>query len=149
MSLFTRQIEAAVEINAPAGRVWKVLTDFEAYPEWNPFIRRARGRLQTGQRLRMRLDIPQGPKMKLKVKIVSVAPGRSFQWLGVVGVRGLFDGLHRFRIEEAGAGSVRLLQDERFSGMLVPLLGGYVAGGARRGFEAMNRALKQRVEKPI
>ena len=27
------------EIEAPAERVWHILTDFARYPEWNPFIR--------------------------------------------------------------------------------------------------------------
>jgi len=146
LTLFTRYIEATIDIAAPPDRVWAVLTDLAAYPDWNPFIRRAAGRLQVGETLRMRLDVPPGRKMKLKVRILSVEPGRSFQWLGSVAVRGIFDGFHRFSIEDTGPDSVRLVQQERFCGLLVPLLGNYVAGGAERGFEAMNRALKQRVE---
>jgi uncharacterized membrane protein len=33
-----------IHMKAPAQRVWQVLTDFAAYPEWNPFIRRVNGR---------------------------------------------------------------------------------------------------------
>src|SRR5208337_3854746 len=34
-----KEIHTEIEINAPAEKVWKVLTDFAAYPEWNPFVR--------------------------------------------------------------------------------------------------------------
>jgi len=31
-----KHIETCIDINAPVARVWAALTDFEAYPEWNP-----------------------------------------------------------------------------------------------------------------
>lgn len=37
----TKQLQAEVE--ASAERVWEVLTDFAAYPQWNPFIVKAAG----------------------------------------------------------------------------------------------------------
>ena len=35
-----KELRSQIEIEAPADRVWQVLTDFATYPEWNPFIRR-------------------------------------------------------------------------------------------------------------
>lgn len=37
--------------NASASRVWQVLTDLEAYPQWNPFIRQVTGAARPGQQL--------------------------------------------------------------------------------------------------
>ena len=42
------------EINAPARRVWQVLTGLERYVEWNPPIPSASGRLEVGGRIRLR-----------------------------------------------------------------------------------------------
>jgi len=30
-------VKAEIEIDAPAEKVFDILTDLEAYPEWNPF----------------------------------------------------------------------------------------------------------------
>ena len=35
-----RAISAAVDIAATPRQVWAVLADLDAYPQWNPFIRR-------------------------------------------------------------------------------------------------------------
>lgn len=45
------ELRAEIEIEAPVERIWEVLTDFEEFPEWNPFIRRIRGTSQVGSRL--------------------------------------------------------------------------------------------------
>ena len=34
-----RELRAEIEIAAPPERVWRVLSDFDAYPDWDPFIR--------------------------------------------------------------------------------------------------------------
>ena len=38
-----KEIVREIEINAPPSRVWQVLTDFEKYPTWNPFIKKITG----------------------------------------------------------------------------------------------------------
>jgi uncharacterized protein YndB with AHSA1/START domain len=43
-----RELASEVEVDAPAERVWHLLTDFAAYPGWNPFIRQASGELRGG-----------------------------------------------------------------------------------------------------
>ena len=68
--------------------------------------------------------------------------------MGHLGVPGLFDGEHRFRIEPSGADRVRFVQEERFTGLLAPLVMRFIERGTRRGFETMNQALKARAERP-
>ena len=46
-----REIRAETVIAAPPEAVWRVLTDFAAYPDWNPFIRSIEGKPWVGTRL--------------------------------------------------------------------------------------------------
>ena len=60
---------------------------------------------------------------------------------------GIFDGEHFFKIEPLDEGRrTTFIQGERFTGLLVPLFRKNLDRGPREGFEAMNHALKARVE---
>jgi len=84
--------------------------------------------------------------MQLRPTLLAAAPSQELRWLGQLGVPGLFDGEHRFRIEPLGTNRVRFVQEERFTGLLAPLVLRFIESGTRRGFEAMNQALKVRAE---
>jgi hypothetical protein len=71
---------------------------------------------------------------------------RNLRWLGRLWLPRVLDGEHAFLIEALGTERVRLVQRERFRGLLLPLLWRSLGGPTRRGFEDMNLALKRRVE---
>jgi len=77
--------------------------------------------------------------------VKAVVPNRELRWLGRLGLPRLFDGEHIFQIEPLGPIRSRFVQRERFRGLLVPLLARSLSRDARRGFEEMNRALRERV----
>ena len=143
-----KTLHTVIDIDAPPEAVWAVLADLERYPHWNPFIPRIAGRLAPGERLAVRLAPPGGAGMSFRPTVLAVTPGRELRWVGRLLVRGLFDGEHRFAVEPLGAGRARFVQEERFTGLLVPLFARSLDGPTRAGFEAMNRALKGRVEVP-
>ena len=84
--------------------------------------------------------------MRIAPTVTEIVEGRRFSWLGKLGVKGLFDGHHHFQIEPSADGSVRFTQSEDFGGILVPLLSNMLDSKTRAGFEAMNSALKVRVQ---
>ena len=141
-----KELYSEIEINAPAQRVWEVLTDFASYPQWNPFIRRASGVPRTGERLEVRIE-PSGSRgMTFRPKVLNAEANRELRWLGHLLVPGLFDGEHSFTIQPLGENRVRFVQREAFKGLLVPLFGRSLDSNTQCGFEEMNRALKERAE---
>jgi hypothetical protein len=141
-----KELRSQVEIEAPAERVWQVLTHFDAYPDWNPFIRRVNGRPEVDEQLVVRMR-PSGTKgMTFRPTVLKAEPNRQLRWLGHLLVPGLFDGEHIFEIEELDEDRVLFTQREIFRGLLVPLLARSLDRETQRGFEEMNRALRERAE---
>jgi len=141
-----KELRSEIEIAAPARQVWAILTDFAGYPQWNPFIRQARGNLREGERLKALMQ-PSGARgMTFSPTILHVEADRELRWIGHLFVPGLFDGEHIFTIEPRGRGRVLFTQREIFTGLLVPLFARMLDTDTRRGFEEMNKALKARAE---
>src|SRR5712692_6091799 len=116
------ELRTEIEIDAPVERVWEVLTDFERFPEWNPFIRRIHGKMQVGSRLDVLIGATGTRPMRFRPIVKAVLPNRELRWLGRLALPRLFDGEHVFQIEPLGSMRTRFIQRERFRGLLVPLM---------------------------
>lgn len=140
-----RELTTDIDIDAPPETVWRVLADFDHYPAWNPFMR-VLGRPNRGARLVVDLSPPGARQTRFRPTVTHVERGRELRWRGHLFVTGLYDGEHRFRIESREDGGSRFVQAESFSGLLVGPINRFVGDATRRGFEAMNAALKTRAE---
>lgn len=139
------QLDTDIIINAPAEDVWRVVMDFAAYVEWNPFVRAIEGDPVVGERLQVTLQQKDSKPMVIRPRVVE-AGERRFGWLGRFLVPRLFDGEHWFSVESIGDNQTRFRQWENFRGLLVSFLRGMLENKTKPAFEAMNRALKARVE---
>jgi hypothetical protein len=137
-------ISATADLDAPRERVWAALTDLARWADWNPHAVEAAGTLALGERLDLRLRTGRGGTMRFRPTVVGVVPGRSFAWLGSLGVRGLFDGRHAFALEDLPGGRTRIAQSEEFSGLLVRPLRRAVRD-AEVAFAAVHEALAARL----
>lgn len=140
-----RTITTQIEIAAPPAEIWSILMDFPAYGEWNPFIVDIQGSPAVGDRLRARLRPPGGRSMTFQPRVTENQEGRLFQWLGRLGVKGIFDGRHSFRIRPTDRGA-DFEQSEEFTGVLAGPILRVIRQRTEAGFRAMNRALKERAE---
>ncbi len=140
-----RQIETYIDIDAPARLVWSILTDFPAYPAWNPFIIAAEGQPVPGARLKITIAPPGRKPMTFRPVVQIAARERELRWRGRLFLPGLFDGEHTFRLEQRRE-ACRLHHAERFSGLLLERFGDKLFEATLAGFEAMNAALKARAE---
>jgi hypothetical protein len=142
-----KALRTEIEIDGSADQVWQVLTDFGAYPEWNPFITEAAGTARAGERLTVRLQPPGGRAVTIRPTILQADPGKRLRWLGRILMPGVFDGEHSFAIEPITDNRVRFVQQEQFRGLLVRLLARSLDRHTLPGFEQMNQALRARVER--
>lgn len=142
----TRTIRSAIEIRAPLDDVWRILTDFSAYPDWNPHIRKVVGEPAVGGRITIHSRPPGGRTLVLRPVILSWTPPTELRWRGTFLSRRLFAGEHGFRVEPLATDRVRFHQDETFSGLLVPLYARMRLAGTRIAFAEANEALRDRAE---
>jgi hypothetical protein len=140
-----KTLEREIEIEASAARVWTILSDFAAYPEWNPFIRQIAGDASPGCRLEVRIEPPGARSMTFRPTVLAATPDKELRWMGHLLFPGIFDGEHQLLIARLGDGRVRFTQREEFRGVIVPFAG-RLLGPTERGFVAMNEALKERAE---
>lgn len=135
-----RKIHTEIQIAATPQRVWEVLTEFAAYPQWAPFFKAIEGELEPGKRLRV--SFQKGPTMRPVV--TEAKPGEVLEWHGKLLFGGIFDGRHRFELRDVG-GTTRFIHNEEFSGILIPLFGKLIAK-TEQNFQAFNQAIRNRAE---
>jgi hypothetical protein len=138
------ELRTEIDIAASPEQVWRHLVDLPAYGDWNPFITSATGVVQPGEKLTLRMHPPGGRAMTFRPQLTAVVAGEVLEWLGHLGVPGLFDGRHRFELSATPTGT-HLVQREEFGGLLVRPLRRSLDKGTRAGFQAMNEALRRRV----
>jgi hypothetical protein len=141
-----KELASSIDINASPEEVWLVLTDFAKFPDWNPFMRWIKGELREGAKLEVRIQPTGARGSTFKPIVLTVNPPRELRWVGHLWVSGLFDGEHILTIESSGNKQVRFGQKEIFNGLFVRLLAKSLDRDTLRGFNEMNKALKEQVE---
>ena len=143
-----KEIYTEIHINASPSIVWNILTDYDNYGKWNPFIKEISGVQQVGSELQIFIKTPNSNGMKFKPKILNYDRKKELKWLGKFWIPKLFDGEHTLKINTLNEDNVVFIQKERFSGLLVPLLS-KMLNDTKSGFEMMNINLKQESEKKM
>lgn len=99
-----------IDIDAPAGEVWDMITDIDRWPEWNPDVKSARleGELTPGSEFKWKA----GPGT-IRSRLVEVDPGRSIAWTGrTMGI----SAVHVWRLQPTTTGT-RLVTEESWDGL--------------------------------
>jgi len=140
-----KSLHAGIDIDAPAERVWQIVSDFDEYADWNPFIVRAAGEPRVGARLDITIAAPGMRPVSFRPRVLDVEPGRLIRWKGEFKLPGLFDGRHALIVDALDGGRSRFTTHEDVTGLLLPFAG-KVMTASQRGFELMAQALKERAE---
>jgi hypothetical protein len=133
-------------VDAPAARVWEALAAVDRYPEWNPQIPRASGRLRPGERIDLQLALPGRRPMDLTATVEEARQDALLTWRGHVLARWFFEGYRRFELEPVAPMRTRVTHVEDVRGLLAPLFGVMLGSRVQESHDALNAALKARVE---
>lgn len=134
------EIKTEIRINASAQKIWSILIDFEDYPKWNPLILSVDGTVAEGKQIEVRI---KGSTFNPVVTAYEI--NHRLQWRGKLLFHCLFSGEHRFTLTEHADGYTTFQHNEIFTGILVNLLKKQLIM-TKRGFEEMNRKLKEKSE---
>jgi hypothetical protein len=79
-----KEIYTEIEINASASVVLSILTDFDDFSRWNPFIRKISGKLQEGVQIEVFIKPSSSNVMKFRPKILTYDLERELKCLGIL-----------------------------------------------------------------
>ncbi len=114
---FSLVCRVEIRIQAATARVWALLTDAPNFPRWNSTVTGIDGQIGDGQRIR--IHVPETTRTFTPRISIGVPNGR-MTWTG--GFAPLFKGVRTFELTPAGGSTIFVMQ-ERFSGLMLPLVG--------------------------
>lgn len=141
-----KQIRNEIEIAASPEQVWQRLIDVSRYGEWNPFLIRVEGQVKAGLQLELTMAPPGEALRQKKVLITTMEPKHEFSWKGTKAHPLILSGLNRFMLSPLDGNRTRLIQEETFSGLLVPFCSSWLDRCLSVGYNNMLIALKAAAE---
>src|SRR5262245_15514953 len=113
----TYAVEANIRANATT--IWTILTDADGFSRWNSTVSRIEGEIREGGRLR--LHVP-GTDRTFTPMGSDVVPNERMTWTG--GFASIFKGVRTFILRPRDNGATDFRMEERFSGLILPLVKG-------------------------
>ena len=143
------EVYTEIIINSSSETIWHHLTNFSQYTQWNPFLINAKGEIKVSSKIQITAQSSGFKSMTFNPTIVKVENRQELRWKGRSLIPGIFDGEHIFKLEELASNQTKFIQQEFYSGLLVLLLAKKLKTTSRKGFESMNKSLKDISESKI
>ena len=138
-------IRTETTINAPIHMVWQILTEFESYNEWNPFLKNVSADFRSGGKVKFSA-IVRGRKLKFAAKFNRVEELSYFAWSGDdAPISFAVNGNHYFELKKLDEKRTLFIHGENFTGLIIPAIS-FLLNQAQPAYESMNLALKERAE---
>ncbi|MBC8157434.1 SRPBCC domain-containing protein [Armatimonadetes bacterium] len=141
-----KTIETNIVIDSTPEKIWDVLTNFEEYELWNPFMTKVVGNASLGSKIEVNIKTISGKNRSYYPTITKCETNKELRWKGKSFLPGVFDGERVFVLKKSDDDKVSFSHKEIFSGLGVKLVGNKLDENLREGFVRMNEALKVRAE---
>jgi hypothetical protein len=115
---FRQTCSIRCEIDAPADRIWNLLTDGPRVPEWNSTVTSLAGEIALGRKLA--LVVPLDPTRTFRPKVTKFVPNRAMEWSD--GFAPMFRGVRTFTLTERPDSRTEFAMVEEFSGLMLPMI---------------------------
>lgn len=110
--LFSRQTIIAIDIAAPAEKIWSLLTDANRFTSWNTTVIELSGRIAPGERILLRSTL--APERTFKLKVKEYEPPTWLSWGDAMGTR-------VYSLTPNSQGGTRFTMSEKIGGPFFPL----------------------------
>ena len=141
-----KTIETSIVIDSTPEKVWGILTKFEEYELWNPFMTKVIGSATLNSKIEVSINTISGKKRTYYPIITRCETNKELRWKGKSFLPGVFDGERIFILENSNDDKILFYHKEIFSGLGVRLVGNKLDESLRESFVTMNEALKVRAE---
>ena len=139
-------VRAEIEIDAPAERIFDILTDLKSYPEWNPFTPRVESTLRPGDPVHLFVRL-RGKRLSHWVEYVSRNQRPTHLcWGTTIGAGFLLRAERCQTLTAIDARRTRFVNEDVIRGWLAPLVMIAFGRDMQRGFASVATALKKRAE---
>ncbi len=127
-----------IQIEAPAERVWQLLTDAGWWNRAKNGVVEVTGEIQQGKKIKLVSELQ--PKRGFSLKVTDMSAPQRMTWTGGMPL-GLFTGRRTFSIDPAGDGSATFTMTEEFTGPLSSMIAKSLPD-FQASFDEFARALK-------
>ena len=110
----SKTIKTSILIHASKEKVWAILSDFENYNQWNPFILSIQGEVKIGHKISVQVMAPGSKLMSFEPRILSFERNKEWIWEGILFSKILFRGEHQFQLVDHGDGTTTFHHNEIF-----------------------------------
>lgn len=136
-----------IEVNASNEAVWKTITDFENYPNWNSvLLMKNNDSLIIGRKFQVSIMQPNGKKSNFKAVAVNKDEFNSFSATQTMIGKWLFEATHFFIIKEVDKKNVNFIQKWELKGLIASLFFKQIVKELEV-FKEMNKDLKNYIER--
>lgn len=137
---FRMTYAVGANINAPASRIWALLTDAKGFPQWNSTVQSIEGTVAPAQKIKLYAKI--APRRAFNLTVSEFVPDQRMVWSDG---NFLFRGVRTYTLTPQADGSTNFTMAESFSGVMLPLIAGSLPDFAPE-FEKFAADLKRAAE---